>query len=92
MTVTVEYFAQARTLAGQAAEVLDSPADLSFRALLQTIAQRHPALSPMLFKNDEPSRTTLFSINDVQVRPGENPEVHNGDRVTIVPPISGGQA
>jgi molybdopterin converting factor small subunit len=88
--VTVEFFAQAREAAGCAAETVDLGADATLLTLARTLVEKHgPRMAQLLLEpGGELSRHVLFTVGDVQVSGAAT--LADGDRVTIVPPISGG--
>ena len=92
MTITVEYFAQALTIAGVASESLSFDGPVALSEFVAELARRHgPKLRELLLSGNELSRTVIFAVDDQQVPPGENAMLQGGERVLIVPPISGGQ-
>jgi MoaD family protein len=90
VTITVEYFAQARLIAGSATETIALDGSLTLLELVRELTRRHPQLASLLLPGGQLSRSVLFAIGERQIGPGENVALSDGDRVLIVPPISGG--
>lgn len=89
MRVTVEYFGPAREAAGVGNEVIDATS--SAQALIRRIAhERGGRLATLLLSDGELSRSLVLAVNDRQVSTQEKTELHDGDVVTIIPPVSGG--
>ena len=82
MVVVVLYFAAVRELLGSSEELIELPAKhLSIRDLAVELVERHPELRPHL-----PS--VRFAINETFV--ATSATVSDGDRVALLPPVSGG--
>jgi sulfur-carrier protein len=82
MTVVVLYFAALRELLGSSEERIELPAErLSIGDLAEQLMERHPGLRPHL-----PS--VRFAINETFV--AATATVSDGDRVALLPPVSGG--
>jgi molybdopterin converting factor small subunit len=81
MTVRVLYFSSAADLAGVQQETLDLGGPCTLEQLRARIAQRHPALSPLL-------AGLLWSIDETVAGPHE--QVRPGQTVAVMPPFSGG--
>ena len=98
MRVTVEYFGPAREVAGVGSEVIErhsSPhtpcAERSVQSLICQIAkERGGRFAMLLLTDDKLSRSLVLAVNDRQVSADEETELHDGDVVTIIPPVSGG--
>lgn len=90
MSVTVEYFAQARLISGSATETVALDGLPTLQDLITELTHRHPHLAPLLMPDGQLSRSVLFAVNDRQALPGENVAIEDGDHVVIVPPVSGG--
>jgi MoaD family protein len=91
VTITVEYFAQARLIAGSATETVALGGLSTLQDLITELTHRHPHLAPLLMPGGQLSRSVLFAIGERQALPGENVAIDDGDHVLIVPPISGGE-
>lgn len=82
MAIVVLYFAAVRELLGSSEERVDLPDGvLSIHDLAAHLAERHPELRPHL-----PS--VRFAINETFV--GASATISDGDRVALLPPVSGG--
>lgn len=81
MQVTVRYFAAYRERTGLSTETREAPPGTSVGSLLQSIVAHYPALS-------EVARASRCVVNQEYV-PAET-ELHDGDEVTFIPPVSGG--
>ena len=82
MQVKVRLFANLRDLiGGDLVEDFDGPV-VSVRALRGRLGASHPALAPHLAR-------VAIAVNEEYVA-GEDVEVHDGDTVALIPPISGG--
>ena len=95
MRVTVEYFGPAREAAGIGSETHSSPhtpcADMNVQSLIKHIAlERGGRLATLLLIDGKLSRSLILAVNDRQVSAEEQTELHDGDVVTIIPPVSGG--
>jgi MoaD family protein len=92
MRVHVEYFAQAREATGRAGESVTLTDGATLVDLVLTLAAAHgPNLARLVLEPDGGlSRHILFTVGDAQAPPGAAVRLADGDRVTIVPPISGG--
>src|SRR5262249_51316715 len=92
MRIHVEYFAQAREAAGCPGESVTLTDGATLVDLVLALAAAHGSrLAQLLLDPDGgPSRHILFTIGDCHAAPGATLSLTDGDRVTIVPPISGG--
>ena len=92
MWVRVEFFAQARDAAGRSGESVPLAENATLLDLARTLATKHgPRLGQLLLGPDGGlSRHVLFTVADSHVSRGATLALADGDRVTIVPPISGG--
>lgn len=82
MTIAVLYFAALRELLGRSEEAVELAAGpFTIRTLADQLVQLHPELRPHL-----PS--VRFAINEAFVDLGAT--VSPGDRVALLPPVSGG--
>jgi len=92
MRIHVEYFAQAREAAGCPGECVTLTDGATLVDLVLALASTHgPRLAQLVLDPDGGlSRHILFTIGDCHTAPGASVSLADGDRVTIVPPISGG--
>ena len=81
MTIVVELFARSRELAGCSQTELHLPDRSQVRQLRSAIVERHPPLASLLAKS-------AIAVNDSYVR--DDHELHAGDHVAVLPPVSGG--
>ena len=81
MQIQVRCFAQCKEKTGQHSGVLDLPADSTVAGLKQTLAQRFPAIAPLL-QNSVVSVNREFSFDE--------DSIPDGAEVGIFPPVSGG--
>ncbi|DBA98795.1 hypothetical protein WJX77_008747 [Trebouxia sp. C0004] len=81
--VTVLFFARGRELAGvsQISVKLQDAADTE--QLLQYVLNKYPKLSEIV-------ATTVLSLNQEYLDPGQPVPLKDGDEVAIIPPVSGG--
>ena len=81
ITVKVLYFAQLRDRIGDSEATVALPNGATSRDLLQSLKSWHPRVEPLL----EVSRLAVncgYVSGDV--------ELHDGDEVVVIPPVSGG--
>ena len=92
MIVFVEYFAQARDVAGCPREAVELAGTATLIDLVKVLATRHgPRMAALLLGPDGGvSRQVILTVGDVHVLSGQGVVLSDGDRVTVVPPISGG--
>lgn len=92
MIVTIEYTAQLKQAANCSAEEISLEAGTPAHAALLQVAQQHGGkLQAMLMsEGDNISATILFFINDTQVIDLASYQLSEGDRITVMSPISGG--
>ena len=92
MKVHVKYVAQARTAAGVTDETVDLAGSAGVTALLTRLADQHgKALADLLLEDGgQPRATALVFVGDEQVDWDSPPPLGEGDKVTIVSPLSGG--
>jgi molybdopterin converting factor small subunit len=92
MKIHVEYFAQARGAAGCSSESVELASNATLLSLVEILAaQRGAKLASLLLNSDGSlSRQVMFTVGDSQISPTAVVNLAHGDRVTIVPPISGG--
>jgi len=81
ITVTVLCFAQLRDRIGESDPAVSLPHRATGRELLRVLKGRYPRVGPLL----EVSR---LAVNCGYV--SEDSELHDGDEVVIIPPVSGG--
>jgi len=81
MTVTVQFFARARELAGRAGTSMTLPAGATVPAVLDALVRQYPALAPL-------APYLRVAVNQ-QLVDGER-IVREGDDLAIFPPMSGG--
>lgn len=79
--ITVLFFAAARERAGGAREVLEVPEGTLVRDVLRLVAERHPALAPLL-----PHLRVAVDQEFV----GLEAPVRAGAEVALIPPVAGG--
>lgn len=92
MTVTVYYCAQIKQAVGMAEEKVEVGANCTAQGLIKILADDHgEPLRNFLLDDDGALRmNNLLVVGDEQV-PWNVPRVlEDGDRVTLLPPISGG--
>jgi MoaE-MoaD fusion protein len=80
-TVKVRYFAAARELSGRADETLELPTPATVGALLDSLAERHPRLKPLLKHLRVAVNHEFRALSDA---------VGEGDEVALIPPVAGG--
>lgn len=91
INVNVEYTAQLRVRAGCASDQIALEQG-TVTALFAAIAKRRgTALKELLIAADGgPAATILCFINDQQIDWQQPPTLRDGDRITLMSPISGG--
>ena len=82
MRIEVLYFASAREAARRSSEALDVPPASTLADLKPILAARHPALAAGF-------AALRFAIGE-RFAPSESESLHDGDRVALIPPVSGG--
>jgi molybdopterin converting factor small subunit len=93
MRITIRYSAQARHAAGRDSEILDLAAPLPVHQLLVQLAERHSELRRLLLANSgTPHPSLLVFVGEEQFEPGSPRLVQDGEIVSILPPIAGGQS
>jgi molybdopterin converting factor small subunit len=92
MNITVEYWAQLRTAAGQPFEAIELPAAASLADLLEHVAARHgPALRSVLFDQaGKPRTSNIILVNQEMVRLSECGPLTPNAVVTLLSPMAGG--
>lgn len=81
MRVTVRLFARLRDVTGASELARDVPAGATIRAVWQQLAHEYPDLAPY-------ERSISTAVNADYVRMDH--EVHDGDEIAFLPPVSGG--
>lgn len=81
MTIVVLYFAALRELLARSEEVVVLPGVLTIEALAAYLVELHPELEPHL-------GSVRFAVNESFVQ--RTNTVQAGDRVALLPPVSGG--
>lgn len=90
MQIVINYMAQLRARTGTSSEVIDLPEGSSARDLVAALADSHNRDVAALLVEDSgtPVSTLLFFVGED--RRGWEEVLHDGDRVTLMTPISGG--
>lgn len=81
MLVTVRLFARLREIAGTQDVQLELPDGATAREAWRALAARHEALAPY-------ESSVSCAVNEDYARMGA--ELHDGDEVAFLPPVSGG--
>lgn len=81
MLVTVRLFARLREIAGASELPLDLPPGATVRDAWQALADRQPDVAAY-------ERTISCAVNEDYAR--MTAELHDGDEVAFLPPVSGG--
>ena len=81
MTVVVKLFALLRDRAGVAEVMLDMPPGTTVASAVDRLAERFPATAALLSR-------TLVAVNQDYV--DRAAELHEGDELALIPPVSGG--
>jgi molybdopterin converting factor subunit 1 len=81
MRVTVQLFARLRELAGVAETTCDVPPGASVSDVWQALERAHPAIAPL--------GSAVSAAVNAEFAPIAT-EVHEGDDVAFLPPVSGG--
>lgn len=92
MQVTVEYAAQIKRAAGRSSDVFTFDGRCTLPVLLDRVVQQHGGdFATILTGGDGNLRPSILLFHgDRQIRPDEPAEFRDGDRLTIMSPISGG--
>jgi molybdopterin synthase sulfur carrier subunit len=90
--VTVSFFGQIKAAVGTAECDVEIAAETHVRPLIEQIAADSGAAAGRILLDAEgaPHPSLLVVLNDTQLLPGEDAALQDGDRVTLMPPISGG--
>jgi molybdopterin converting factor subunit 1 len=81
MRINVKFFAIVRDRAGVSNFELDVPAQSTVANVSSRLAEEFPAISTMLSR-------AAFAVNQSYVP--ATTELHDGDELAIIPPVSGG--
>lgn len=88
MKITVNYFAQARRVAGVESEIREARNDITVLELLQEDT-RSPSFTKFFFGADRKfNPTILVVVNELTVPP--ETKLHDGDNLCFFTPMSGG--
>jgi len=79
--VQILYFAVLRERAGRGEESIELPAGADVRAARAAVAERHPAIAPLLPR-------VQTAVNRAQA--SEGTPLADGDEVALLPPVAGG--
>jgi molybdopterin converting factor small subunit len=92
MKVDVEYSAQARIRAGCVSESFEMSEGVPLAGLLEAIAERHgdPMRELLYGAGGGISGAILLFLGDGQVSADRPDALRDGDRITVMSPISGG--
>ncbi len=93
MKVRVQYMAQLRTLLGVSEEQFELPEASDVMTLVKQMAQQRSAAAPhLLAASDSLRPSLLIAINGaaIALQTTESIRLHDGDVVTLLPPIAGG--
>lgn len=83
MNITVRFFALHRDIVGASKIVREVPQGTTLGQLWTRLCEEYPALAPA-------TRSLMFARNQEYAAPGM--ELHDGDEVAFIPPVSGGEA
>jgi len=91
-TISVEYFAQSRLIAGTAQETIELDDEADLDGLLAALATRHGEPMSKLLGESGRRRSPglLIAIGGRLIPAGEPGPLRDGDCVTVLPAISGG--
>jgi len=91
LKITVSYTGQIKSAVGVPSEQLDLTVSSTLTELVRRLAEKHSqAARHLLGEDGNVQRALLLVVNNEQVPPGNDPQLTEGDQVTIMPPISGG--
>jgi len=90
MRIRVRHFARVRELTGTPAESLELPEGYSISRLLEKLLELHPPLNLIESSNGNIMLHRGYSVFVNGVHSDRDSELHDGDEVAIIPPISGG--
>jgi molybdopterin converting factor small subunit len=92
MKLNVSYMAQAKKAVGAASELfeLDRSCTIS-EFIVDHLCRKHDRLRDCLLdENNLIRKVVAIFVGDTKVDDGEFFELHDGDEITIMPPIAGG--
>jgi molybdopterin converting factor subunit 1 len=81
MRIEVLCFATTRDVIGKPQLALDVPADATVGVVLESLAERHPGLRPLLGR-------MRYAVNEEFAAVAQ--PLADGDRLALLPPMSGG--
>ena len=92
MAVVVEFAGQIKRAAGVASETIETDGATSLAAIVHGIGATHgdPLRSLLLDTDGQLQKSLLVFVGDRQVRGARNCDVHDGETITLLSPISGG--
>ena len=92
MKIHVHYTGPLRSAIGLGTEELEIVGAEGLSSVIDAIRKRHgaDAVTVLVDSSGALRRELLFAINDQQVRRDAMPTLEDGDRITILHPISGG--
>jgi molybdopterin converting factor subunit 1 len=83
LEVKLLYFAKGREVVGKSEEILSLEAGSTTANLWDILIQRYPKLKDIM-------NSCVFAVNQQYVPKDASQELHSGDEVAIIPPLSGG--
>jgi len=85
MSVEVKllYFAKGKEVVGKTEETLSLEVGTTTANLWDVLIQRYPKLKDIM-------NSCVFAVNQEYVAKDASQELHSGDEVAIIPPLSGG--
>jgi molybdopterin converting factor small subunit len=94
MKITIHYLAQLKRFAGVSSEVVDAGAGCTLLTLLRQAADRHGGSfrAGVFDAEGRVHPSLLFFIGDKQVQADTAAPLRDGDEVTLLSPMAGGQA
>lgn len=91
MHVTVEFFGPAREAAAAARLGIDCSGPCTAQDLVVRLAREHGGrVAHLLLTDNRLSASVLIAVNDVQAAGPVS--LHDGDEITVIPPVSGGSS
>lgn len=82
INVSVLFFAKAREIVGKSEATLSVNQEISYSALLDTISQT--------FHLSEIKENVILAVNESFCARGDSIRLSEGDKVAVIPPLSGG--